>query len=261
LVAIGTLSAAVAHEVKNPLAAALLSVKLLEDEVEALASAGSQAGRTAIAGDIHGLLSDVRTALERVAVIANDLQGFARKDEGEVLLVDVVVPLEAALALVAPTALKGVPISRRYEPAPRVRASARRLEQVFLNLLLNAADAMETTPADAVAIELVVGATPEGEARIEISDRGSGLAEALEGESFQPFITTKPLGKGTGLGLFVCVGILRELGGSLSLQPRDGGGAAALVVIPGDEPDALPDDERAEVSAGRPPREREAASP
>jgi len=181
------------------------------------------------------LLGDAADALDRVAVIAKDLQRFARTDEGEIEIVDPTVPLEAALALVGSTALKGVPIRRAYGGAPTVRAAPRRLEQVFLNLLLNAADAMENTPTDALEIEVGVSTAPNGDAVIEVSDRGSGVADELLEETFHAFFTTKTPDKGTGLGLFVCAGILTHIGGSLRLSRRPGGGAVASVRIPGAE--------------------------
>lgn len=233
LSAIGTLAAAVAHEVNTPLATVLLTLRLMEDQLEvATGGDGTPAERARASREIKELLSDTHQEVQKVAAIVRDLLGFAQADEGKLELVQVTEPLEAALGLIAPTLLKGGRIERAYTSAPPVRAVPRRLEQVFLNLLLNAAQAMDDNPPARAVLRLVVEPTPDGEIRIEIADSGAGVSDDVISRGFEPFVTTKPPGRGTGLGLFVCAGILKALGGSLSLSRRPEGGTSAVVVLP-----------------------------
>ncbi len=226
LVAIGTLSATVAHEINNPIATVLLNLQLLE---EWIASVDCDARGRAEGQD---LASDALLGVERVASIVKDMRGFAQIEEGAEDAIDVRAPLEVALRLLKP-ALGGVVIEDLAE-APRVRAVSRRLEQVFVNLLINAVHAMESSQRSR-ELAISLDTTAEGQARIRIEDNGCGIPDEVAERAGQAFVTTKPLGRGTGLGLFVCRSIVTSLGGSLSLAKRAEGGTIATVLLPAAE--------------------------
>ncbi len=217
LAALGTLSTAVAHEINNPLAAARLNLQLLGDQLK---------------GPAAPLCAEVLQDLERVAGIVRDLRGFAHQDDGDLEPVAVSVALDGALRLVGSTALKHCSVTRSEAQVPPVLASVRRLEQVFVNLLLNAAHALRDQPAQRGALEIRVDAPNERCVRVEIADDGPGIPDEIAASVVKPFATTKAVGEGTGLGLFVCKGILTALGGSLELLPRSPSGTRAVVCLP-----------------------------
>jgi two-component system NtrC family sensor kinase len=209
LASVGRLAAGVAHEIGNPLTAVVGLIELARD------------------GDIDAesrdeLLERTTRETERIQRIIRDLLDFARPDdEGEDAVADAATVIEEAVRLVAPQKdTSAIRIERRLEAVGSVRGSADRLKQVVLNLLLNAVDAVDGEGE--VIIELA--ADDEG-ALIAVSDDGPGIDPEVRDHLFEPFVTTKPVGQGTGLGLAVCHTIVERLGGSLRATEAPSGGA------------------------------------
>ena len=225
LAAVGTLAAAVAHEINNPLTYAQLSLQYVERE---LLHSGLPAAR------VEGLLEHVRNArhgAERVATIVRDLRTFARVDDAPPGPLDVVAVVERALKIAENDLRHRARLDRRYQEVPAVEGNASRLEQVFLNLLINALQALpEGDPTrDTITVEIAPAAA--GEVRVAISDTGAGIPAHLRDRVFDPFFTTKPVGEGTGLGLSVCRGILEGLGGRIELDSVEGRGTRVTVTL------------------------------
>ncbi len=133
---------------------------------------------------------------------------------------------------VAMNELKGrARVIRDFGPVPRVVADSARLGQLFLNLLLNAAQALSDQARDKNEVRIVLRADPGGQARVEISDTGQGIAPDIIGRIFEPFFTTKPFGVGTGLGLSICQSIVTSMGGELTVESTLGHGSTFRVVL------------------------------
>jgi CheY-like chemotaxis protein len=177
-------------------------------------------------------LEQVRYGGERVKTIVRDLQTFTRRDDGErrpVLLHEVV---EAALSIAAHELRHSISVVRRFRPIPPVLGNTTRFEQLFLNLVLNAAHAVASVDASRHVIEIELRPEDGGRVLAVVRDRGSGMCRDTLARAFEPFFTTKPLGVGTGLGLPICHNIVRAADGDLRLRSNGGAGTTVEVRFP-----------------------------
>lgn len=248
LAALGVLSAGIAHEINNPLAYLLLNLEFLSRELPTLPKDP---------GKLDAMMVRVRDAFhgaERVASIVRDLRTFARADEGIRGPVDVQVALESALNIAGSEIKQKATLVRDYQPVPPVDANPNRIEQVLLNLLLNAAQSIpgHETPNQEVRARL---RSNDGQVNIIIEDTGSGISEDLLTKIFDPFFTTKPVGVGTGLGLSICRSIVRGLGGEISATSTPGQGSQFTVSLPASK-GRLPPKSVPPRSASPPPQKR-----
>ncbi len=212
LASVGRLAAGVAHEIGNPLAAILGLVELLRSGAAPPAQTGE-------------FLARIQRETERIHNIIRDLLDFSRRDpegelpEGSTELAQVIAD---AVDLVRPQKeSKQVEIQLDLEPGLRVVGPQHRLAQVLLNLLLNAVDALEGRGT----VRIEARAEPDGGCMLAISDDGPGLPQLVLDRLFEPFTTTKPPGKGTGLGLAVCHALVEGMGGRIEARTRPEGGA------------------------------------
>jgi len=224
LAAVGTLAAAVAHEINNPLTYAQLSLQLLERELSQGELAPSR---------VATLLDHVRNArhgAERVATIVRDLRTFARVDDTAPGPVDIAAVVDHAIKIADNDLRHRARLVRRYGEVPPVEGNASRLEQVVLNLLINALQALpDGDPSrDEISIEIE---ERDQDVVIVVRDTGAGVPAALRDRIFDPFFTTKPVGEGTGLGLSVCRSILESIGGRIELDSSEGVGTAVTVTL------------------------------
>ncbi len=221
LAALGRMSAAIVHEVSQPLSA-------LDNT---LAAAGLHAERDARA-EVQRNLVSARSLLKRMQRTVKHLKTFSsRRDATPPEPVDANQAIEAAIDIVQPRAREhGVAIGyKRDGGLPAVSGNAIRLEQVLINLLLNAVDASVAAKQD----QIEVAAAISGDAlRITVSDMGEGISPEVQQRLFEPFFTTKTTGEGLGLGLSISKTIIEEFGGKLSLAPMDAGGTEAFVELP-----------------------------
>ncbi|WP_168734360.1 sensor histidine kinase [Pseudothauera nasutitermitis] len=219
LAALGQMSAAIAHEINQPLAA-----------MRTYAASGRVLLERGQAGEVGANLHAIGDLAERMARITAHLKTFARKDDpGAGGAVDAARAAERALELVEARARDaGVEIVRQIAAGAWTAGSEIRLEQVVVNLLNNALDAVGSQPG--ARVELVVQRAAR--VRIEVRDNGPGFAAGQIGQIFDPFYTTKPVGEGLGLGLSITYGIVRDWGGSIRAANRAGGGAEMVVLLP-----------------------------
>ena len=222
LAAAGTLAAGVAHEVNNPLASISSLVQILQ---------------TRSAGDAEAveMLRLISQQIARITQVLRDMMEFARTRPPERAPLDVNSVVTASLRLASfDKAFQRLHVTSLPAPeAPAISADAGQLQQVFLNLLLNARDAMP----EGGELRVETRYDPKvGEIAVEISDTGTGIAPEHRAHVFDPFFTTKPAGSGTGLGLAVCYGIVTAHGGSIEVAPNDGRGTRVLVRLPVGEP-------------------------
>jgi len=214
--AVGQLIAGVAHELNNPLTAVLGYAQLLEGET--------------LTGSSRELVGKLYRQTQRTQRIVQNLLSFARQRKPQRMPVDIARVIEDMFALRAyDLRINNIDIRRDIAPnLPPVLADPHQLEQVFLNIINNAADAMLTaTGHGMLKVAVYVDA---GRVIAEFHDSGPGVIDVRK--IFDPFFTTKPVGKGTGLGLSICYGIVKEHGGEILASNHEKGGAVFRVVLP-----------------------------
>ncbi|HEY0097005.1 MAG TPA: ATP-binding protein, partial [Archangium sp.] len=225
LVLVGQLVSGVAHEVNNPLAFVKSNLHYLERELLKEDGLPDKA-------ELRELMAETRQGVLRIQQIVTDLRRFAR--EGDVAA-EQGWPAEAIeearrMASVRLRSL-GEVVVEVTPGLPEVRLGQRYLVQVLVNLLLNAADAVEeAVPARRARIE-VRARRVEGGVRLEVEDNGAGIAPEVFPRLFEPFFTTKPPGKGNGLGLALCHEYVTRAGGSLTAENRPEGGARFVLTL------------------------------
>ena len=249
MLSLGGLAAGMAHEINNPLGAILQSAQNIERRI-ALdwprnAELAKQLG-TSIAvvhqylekQRIPDFLAGIREAGERAAAIVADMLSFARPGTGELVAIDLASAMDAAVRLANTEYnqkkkydFRRISVQRDYENhLPKVRAQRNQLEQVFLNLLTNAAQALMATHDPQIHLRLY---RHGDQAVIEIHDNGSGMEEAVRKRVFEPFFTTKDEGSGTGLGLSVSYFLITDqLHGHMEVESTPGEGSTFRIRLP-----------------------------
>jgi two-component system NtrC family sensor kinase len=242
LASLGLLAAGVVHEVNTPLAYILSNLDWLDEELPSLSEAlKRQSGREPASKDMDTLaerlqvvqstLRDIRQGAERVRHIARDVKAFARDSDDENILVDLREVLDAALKMALVHIRYRARVVRDYQEVPMVMANEARLAQVFLNLVVNAAQAIPEDGAEhAIRVRLWTG--PNGEACAEVTDTGTGIAPEHMPHLFEPFFTTKRSGEGTGLGLFICKSIIDGMEGTITVESHPGAGTTFRLSLP-----------------------------
>jgi two-component system NtrC family sensor kinase len=226
MAALGKMAAGVAHEVNNPLA--VIKEKAgwihdLLDEEDVRKSENFQEFKDAV--------DKIEIHVERAKKVVHRLLGFARRMEPLRESVDVNAVIEQTLSFLENEAkYRNISItSQMQQNLPRILSDTSQLQQVFLNILNNAIDAIGkggdisiTTQADLRKKEI----------RVSIHDSGPGIPKEIEKKIFDPFFTTKNVGKGTGLGLAISYSIIEKLGGTLRLENENGKGASFIITLP-----------------------------
>ena len=250
LASIGLLSAGVAHEINNPLAFIANNLAVLERdlvgilELVAALEAGdaSEIARVAedldwdyVRGNLPRLLSRTRDGVARVAAIVANLRGLARTGPAqheEVALTDLI---DGALEIIAPRIKKGhIEVVQDRADLPKIACVPSQIGQVLLNLVVNAAQAIEEAHGE-VGGTIRIGLASEGGSQVvSVSDNGAGIPPEVIPKLFDPFFTTKPVGEGTGLGLAISHGIVTGHGGRIDVQSRTGQGTTFRIVLPTD---------------------------
>jgi signal transduction histidine kinase len=229
LEALGRLAAGMAHEVNNPLSFIISNLNHVYRELDTLT-----AGRPVPAKDVGELQEACHDALrgcERIRRLVQDVRVFARVSSSPTTSVDVGGVMEEALAMASVAQVPGIRVVRELQPVPPAVADEHGLGQVFLNLLINAVQALKGGAAEPF-IRVATALHPDGRVRVEVQDNGPGIAPEHLGRIFEPFFTTKPVGVGTGLGLSICHGIISGIGGELSVESQPGQGATFRILLP-----------------------------
>lgn len=216
MASLGMLAAGIAHELNNPLAALMFNVE------HALRRGADEAA------------DELREALrcaERIRQIVRDVRVFSRPEDSQGT-VDVHEVLDSSVRMAWNEIRHRGRLDREYGAIPRAVGNEARLGQVFLNLLVNAAQAMSPERFDHNAITVATGVADDGRIRVEIRDTGQGMTPETQTRLFEPFFTTKPVGAGTGLGLAISRRLVTALGGEIRVDSRLGHGTTFQVLLP-----------------------------
>jgi PAS domain S-box-containing protein len=241
MASVGTLAAGVAHEINNPLAYLMANLDVVAARklpeilrrIDACKDRSPEEARV-VSEEVAQALEMLEIAREgaaRVRDIVRDLKTFSRTDDERRGPVDVRRVLDASINMAWNEIRHRARLVKDYGEVPPVHANESRLGQVFLNLLVNAAQALQVGGATENEIRVRVALDAGGRVAIEVSDTGPGIAHEILGRIFDPFFTTKPVGVGTGLGLWICQGIVTSLGGELAVHSERGRGATFTVSL------------------------------
>lgn len=257
LASIGQLAAGVAHEINNPIGYVFSNfgtlqtylkdlLRLIDAFVEAEPSLADENTRTQMAGlrkeidldylkdDIIALMNESREGIERVRKIVQDLKDFSHVDaSADWQWVDVHRGLESTLNVVNNEIKYHADVVREYGQLPQIQCLPSQLNQVFMNLLVNAAHAMEGGPRGTITVRT---GTHGENIWIEVRDTGCGIPPEVINRIFDPFFTTKPVGKGTGLGLSLSYGIIQKHHGELKVCSTPGEGTTFHITLPVTQP-------------------------
>jgi two-component system NtrC family sensor kinase len=243
MASLGELVAGIAHEINNPLAFILAHQATVQ---RLLGKIGPEAVPDA---EVRGFIAKAQdratamgTGLRRIQDLVLNLRRFSRMDEGGFQLVDIFEAIDTVLTLLSPKLGDRIVIGRHYEGPPALWCSPALLNQVVMNIVSNAADAI-LGPG---RIEITATAAG-GSYVIVIEDSGAGIPEGLQERVFEPFFTTKPIGSGTGLGLAIAYTVVQAHKGSVTVARSPLGGASFTISVPlTQEPGALSSGERPE---------------
>jgi len=252
LASIGQLAAGVAHEINNPIGYvnsnlgtlrgyiddllklmddtdAVLAPRLLDDAVlgDKLAELRKAADFDFVREDIHNLIAESIDGAGRVKKIVQDLRDFSRTGETEREWADLHAGIDSTLNVVWSEIKYKADVDRQYGTLPLVECRPSQINQVFMNLLVNAAQAIP----ERGRITIRTGCA-DNEVWVAISDTGCGIPPAIRERIFDPFFTTKPVGKGTGLGLSLSYGIIEKHGGRIEVSSTPGEGSTFTVWLP-----------------------------
>ena len=251
MASIGQLAAGVAHEINNPIGfitsnlatmgkyaerlsafinrqselCAPLMTEGLRDELE---RTRRELKIDQILADLSPLISESLDGAGRVRTIVLDLKSFSRPDEGECKTASIVECLDSAVNIVWNELKYKATLRKDYGEIPLVRCYPQQLNQVFMNLLVNASHAIETKGT----ITIRTSRRDDGQVCIEIADTGKGIPPEHLSRIFEPFFTTKPVGKGTGLGLSLSYGIVDRHQGHIEVDSQVGVGTRFRVLLP-----------------------------
>jgi len=228
MASVGTLAAGVAHEINNPLSYMLSNLDWIAETLAEMPTGGAE---TPDRASLLTALEETRLGVTRVSAIVRDLVTFSRGAEGDVGPQDLHSILESAIRMASNEVRHRARLVRQLGDVPPVRGNEGRLVQLFLNLLVNAAQAIEEGHAEANEITVTTRVRAASEVVVEVRDTGRGIPRDVIGRVFDPFFTTKDVGKGTGLGLSICHGIVTALGGAMQVESEVGVGTVFRVVL------------------------------
>lgn len=224
LASVGELAAGIAHEINNPVAIMVEEAGWIQDLLD------EGVDNEENLEEFRQALKQIENQGRRCKDITHKLLSFARKTDSRIQtaqLNDIITEVVGLLSQKSKFANVEVEVSLRPD-LPTVQASVTEMQQVFMNILQNAIDAMENTGGKI----FITSREDDGEVRISIEDTGPGIPESSLERLFDPFFTTKPVGKGTGLGLSICYGIINKMGGRIDVESQVGKGTTFHIVLP-----------------------------
>ena len=236
---VGTLSAGVAHEINNPLAYITANIQFATQELRRLEEEQPRGEplsvRSEDAREMLNALAEAGDGCSRVQHIVVSLKSFAAGDDGRVEPLEISHALRTSINMASNEVRHRARLVQDFQDVAAVDGNPVRLSQVFLNLLINAAHAIEPGAVEANEIRVSTRMGTDGRVRVSITDTGGGMTPEVRARLFTPFFTTKPVGVGTGLGLSVCQGIIHGMGGQIEVQSEPTRGSTFTVILPPSE--------------------------
>ncbi len=240
LASIGMMAAGVAHEINNPASFVLANIeallgllRLLDDKLKHDPVVARKLGLKEMLFEAMSIVQESKEGMARIYRIVRDLHSFSRVDDDATAVTDVNAALESSLTMLRSELRYRAAVERDLKATRPVRASAARLGQVFLNLVINAAHAMPEGNLKRNRLRIRSFDDPDTDTVvIEVEDNGPGIPPEVMPRIFESFFTTKPPGLGTGLGLPISRDILRSVGGELTADSEVGRGALFRVRLP-----------------------------
>ena len=248
MASIGQLAAGIAHELNNPVGFLYGNLDLLGSCVNDLArvvrfyehvelpseiaqaaqSFKDQIGYSRTVSDLYSIIADCREGAERVRDIVQNLRTFSRLDEAELKRTDIHEGIESTLRILSRYFSVGtIELVRDFGDLPAIEAYSAKLNQVWMNLLVNAAQAIGPNPGRVT----ISTRSTDDKVYVAISDTGCGIDPTVAGRIFDPFFTTKSVGEGTGLGLSISFGIIEDHGGTIKVESKPGVGTTFTVEL------------------------------
>jgi len=190
-----------------------------------------------ITEDIKSLVKESLDGADRIKKIVQDLKSFSRVDEAEQKMADINAGIESTINIVWNELKYKVTLHKEYGDIPQLKCNPGQLNQVFMNMLVNAAHAIEKRGDITVKTWFIppCGGEEDGWINVSIADTGSGIPADKLNRIFEPFFTTKEVGKGTGLGLSIAYDIIKKHRGEIQVQSEPGKGTTFIVRIPVEE--------------------------
>ncbi|KFE72086.1 two-component regulator propeller domain-containing protein [Hyalangium minutum] len=229
MAAVGTLAAGVGHEINNPLAFIIANLNFVTEEVREAARQEGPGGRWA---EVEQALGESVQGAERVRRIVLDLRTFSRLAPVHRGRVDLHAVLDSVLSVADAQIRPRARVVKDYGEVPSVVVDEKRLGQVFLNLLMNAAQAIPEGQPQAHEVRVTTRQGERDRVVVSVRDTGTGISPEVLPRIFEPFFTTKPVGVGMGLGLSICHTYVQAMGGEIRVQSEQGHGATFEVVLP-----------------------------
>ena len=222
MASLGQMVAGVAHEINTPLGYANSNVSIVRELVSSMEDVIDEESR----GEFDMLLGDAQYGLEQIAELVMSLKNFSRVDRSQTELFDLNEGIETSLKI-CQNQIKDLDIQRDFGELPDISCAPSQLNQVFLNLINNAAQAMDGKGT------LTLSTAVDGDnAVVRVRDSGCGMDAETAAHIFEPFFTTKPVGEGTGLGLSIVFRIIEDHGGRISVESEPGVGTEFVVSLP-----------------------------
>ena len=247
MTSLGQLVAGVAHELNNPIGFIYSNTKHLKDYSEKLIQIIEMAEKNPqqfqakknefdfeyIKQDLPKLIKSCEDGAQRTRDIVLGLRNFSRLEEAQLKEIDVRDALDTTLELLKGEIKNRIQVHRQYETVPKIQCYASQINQVLMNILSNAVQAIKGTGTIWITtLPLRSGADQIGRVQISIQDSGEGIETEFMEKIFEPFFTTKSVGQGTGLGLSISYGIIQNHGGEIQVRSQMGVGTEFLIIIP-----------------------------
>ena len=227
LAMIGTLSTGIIHEINNPMTYILSNLSYISGKLKML----KEEEKTKLLTNIEEAVEESIQGAVKIEDIVRNLKGFARVDQQELSEVNIKNIFDAVIKMAHPQIKNIAVVETEFDPAmPNILSSQSKLHQVFLNLVINATQAMEEKGDIHQNKILIKTSLQKDQINIDISDNGKGMPPEVSSNIFEPFFTTKKTG--TGLGLSICYDIIRELGGTINVASEVGSGTRFSIQLP-----------------------------
>jgi two-component system, NtrC family, sensor kinase len=255
MASLGQLTAGIAHEINNPINFVTSNIKPLKLDIQDIRSLLNKYEQLETEADfksglqdiklfrqeididyiheeINSLIKGIEDGATRTAEIVTGLRTFSRLDESDLKSVDLHEGLESTLVLLRTNIPKNVSVIRNYATLPKIECYAGKINQVFMNILTNAFNAIKTHTDGREEFVTITTGEENGQAIISIKDTGPGMTQAVKEKIFDPFFTTKDVGEGTGLGLSIVFSIIEKHNGRINVISAPGEGAEFIIYLP-----------------------------